>query len=173
MPPEPLTQLSTDVSRYIVDNREKYRGSATPLSVEQVARMQSYFSPELLAAVRVKHLINDRLETPSFYLMRLDLMSQTAFSLMAAITFVDVIVADAVLTDDILFHELVHCEQYRQLGVRGFAEAYVKGALGYGSYHGIPLEEQAYMLGGRFALNRNEPFSVRAEVASWISECSF
>jgi len=162
-----------DVSRYTLDQRERRRGSADPLSVEQVRAMQRHFSPELLAAVGVKRLINERLETPRFNLMGLEHMSQTAFTLMAAITFLDVIVADAVLTDDILFHELVHCEQYRQLGVRGFAEAYVKGAVGHGSYHGILLEEQAYMLGGRFASNPNEPFSVGAEVASWISECSF
>jgi hypothetical protein len=86
----------------------------------------------------------------------MELMSETAFSLMAAITFSDVIVANVPLTDDILFHELVHAQQYRQLGVEGFAEAYVKGALERGSYNGIPLEEQAYIhLGESPILLRN------------------
>jgi len=169
----PLTQLAINVARYIVDQREKYRASATPLSVEQVLSMQRYFTPELLAAVRVKRLINERLEAPSFELMGLDSMSQTAFALMAATTFVDVIVACVPLDYDILFHELVHCEQYQQLGVQGFAEAYVKGALREGSYHGIPLEEQAYTLGARLVLTPEEPISVASEVTSWISERRF
>jgi hypothetical protein len=162
-----------DVSRYILDQRERLRGSADPLSVEQVRAMQRHFSPELLAAVRVKRLINERLETPRFNLMGLDHMSQIVFSLMAAATFMDVIVASVPLDDDLLFHELVHAEQYRQLGVQGFADAYVKGALERGNYHGVPLEEQAYMLGGRFALNPEETFPVADEVAAWVSERRF
>ena len=34
--------------------------------------------------------------------------------MMAAMTFLDVIVSNVPLTDSILFHELVHCEQYRK-----------------------------------------------------------
>jgi hypothetical protein len=169
----PLTQLASNVVRYIIVQREKYRPSATPLSVEQVVAMQRYFTPELLAAVRLKRLINERLEAPSFELMGLDSMSQTAFALMAATTFVDVIVASVPIDDDLLFHELVHAEQYRQLGVQRFAEAYVRGAMERGTYHGIPLEEQAYMLGTRLFSNPEESFSVTREVASWMSEGRF
>src|SRR2546429_7268300 len=43
-----------------------------------------------------------------------------------------------------LFHELVHAEQYRQLGVGRFAELYIRGFLSGGGYDGIPLEVNAY-----------------------------
>lgn len=171
--PERLAQLSFDVGRYIVDQRERYRGAAAPLSVEQVSAMRRHFSSELLCAVRVKQLMDERLETPRFHLIELDDMTTIALSLMAAITFSDVIVANVPLDNELLFHELVHAEQYRQLGVPGFAKAYVKGALEQGSYHGIPLEEQAYMLGARFVLNPEETFPVADEVAAWVSERRF
>ena len=38
------------------------------------------------------------------------------FSFMAAITFCDVVVSHEAFADRLLFHELVHVEQYRQLG---------------------------------------------------------
>ncbi len=42
---------------------------------------------------------------------------------MAAITFCDVVVSHSPFSDGLLFHELVHVEQYRQLGVQGFFRA--------------------------------------------------
>ena len=171
--PEQLAQLSADVAQYITDQRERYRPAAIPLSLEQMTAMAGHFSPELLAEVRVMSLKSEQLETPTFFLMGLDLIDPTAFTMMAAMTFSDVIVSNVPLTDSILFHELVHCEQYLQLGVRGFAESYAKGYFEQGGYHGIPLEEQAYMLGARCALNPDEPFSVEREVASWIAERRF
>src|SRR5690349_24230460 len=50
----------------------------------------------------------------------------------------------------VLFHEVVHAEQYRQLGLGRFAELYVRGFLSGGGYDGIPLEVNAYTLGTRF-----------------------
>jgi hypothetical protein len=47
-------------------------------------------------------------------------------------------------TDGLLFHELVHVEQYRQLGIPRFAELYVRTFLSGGGYDGIPLEINAY-----------------------------
>jgi hypothetical protein len=170
---ERAVQLSCDVGRYIAEQRERYRVSAAPVSVEQVSAMQRHFSSALLSTVRVKRLMNEGLETPRFHLIELDDMAKIAFSLMAAITFSDVIVANVPLDNELLFHELVHAEQYRQLGVRGFAKACVKGALEEGSYHAIPLEDQAYMLGARFGLNPEESFPVGHEVATWISERRF
>jgi len=72
------------------------------------------------------------------------------FSQMAAITFGDVVVSHMPFTDGLLFHELVHVEQYRQLGIPRFAELYVLGFLSGGGYDGIPLEADAYTLGRRF-----------------------
>jgi hypothetical protein len=45
-------------------------------------------------------------------------------STMAAITFCDVVVSHESFSDGLLFHELVHVEQYRQLGISRFSELY-------------------------------------------------
>jgi hypothetical protein len=47
-------------------------------------------------------------------------------------------------SDGLLFHEPVHVEQYRQLGIPRFSEFYVRGFLNGGSYEAIPLEVNAY-----------------------------
>ena len=52
----------------------------------------------------------------------------------------------------LLFHEIVHVVQYRLLGVRGFAEQYIRGWARSGfDYREIPLEVEAYALEAEFA----------------------
>jgi hypothetical protein len=58
-------------------------------------------------------------------------------STMGAITFSDVVVSHEPFSDGLLFHELVHVEQYRQLGISRFSERYVQGFLTGGSYEAI------------------------------------
>jgi hypothetical protein len=89
---------------------------------------------------------------------------------MAAITFNDVIVSHEALSAPLLFHELVHVEQYRQLGVDCFAELYVKGFLDGGSYEAIPIEVNAYGLEGEFRRTPHRGFSVEEAVAAWLRE---
>jgi len=76
-------------------------------------------------------------------------------------------------SDGLLFHELVHVEQYRQLGIPRFAELYVLGFLNGGDYDHIPLERNAYELGGRYESNPAQQFSVADEVARWLAEGRF
>ncbi len=95
------------------------------------------------------------------------------FSRMAAITFSDVVVAHQPFTAGLLFHELVHIEQYRQLGIPRFAELYVRGFLSGGGYEGIPLEINAYNLRAQFEANPRHRFSVNDEVSRWIREGRF
>ena len=76
-------------------------------------------------------------------------------------------------SNGLLFHELVHVEQYRQLGIPRFSELYVRGFLSGGSYEAIPLEVNAYTLGGRFEQNPANRFSVADEVGRWIAEGRF
>jgi hypothetical protein len=64
-------------------------------------------------------------------------------------------------------------KQYRQLGVPRFSELYVRGFLNGGSYDAIPLEVNAYNLGGRFETNPAQQFSVAEEVRSWLTEGKF
>jgi hypothetical protein len=87
---------------------------------------------------------------------------------MAAITFCDVVVSHEPFSNGL--HELVHVEQYRQLGSPRFSDLYVRGFLNGGKYDAIPLEVNAYALGGRFEQNPSNRFSVEDEVRSWIAE---
>ncbi len=73
-------------------------------------------------------------------------------------------------SDGMLFHELVHVEQYRQLSIPRFAELYGRGFLNGGSYDAIPLEVNAYTLEGRFRSDPRRVFSVQQEVARWAAE---
>jgi hypothetical protein len=89
---------------------------------------------------------------------------------MAAITFNQVIVSAEPMSLRVLFHELVHVEQYRQLKVNGFARLYVRGFLRTGAYEQIPLERHAYEMDEQYAANPARTFSVRDEVRRWIEE---
>jgi hypothetical protein len=92
---------------------------------------------------------------------------------MAAITFADCVVSHGPCTDVLLFHELVHVEQYRQLGVPGFADLYLRGYLSGGGCFEIPLERNAYALGEQYEDNPGRKFSVADEVARWVLERRF
>jgi hypothetical protein len=85
-------------------------------------------------------------------------------SSIGAITLVDVVAYPEELDCGTLFHELVHVVQYRVLGLKRFAELYVKGFLSGGGYEGIPLERQAYELGARFDSDPRQAFSVEEDV---------
>ena len=98
--PEQLSQLSAEVARYIKRQRYKYRPAGRPLSSEQRTNMAAYVSSELLASVRWLSLVDEQVKTPEFYVVGLDLADPSAFTMMAAITFSDVIVANVPLWDD-------------------------------------------------------------------------
>jgi hypothetical protein len=91
-------------------------------------------------------------------------------STMGAFTFNDVVVSHEAFSNGLLFHELVHVEQYRQLGIPRFSELYVRGFLNGGSYEAIPLEVNAYTLEGRFESDPRRMFSVKDEVGRWAAE---
>jgi len=116
-----------------------------------------------------------RVSNPDFYpmLRGLGFNNLPDQSATAAITFSDTIVAHATLSDGQLFHELVHVEQYRRLGIPAFAELYVRGFLAGGSYDAIPLEVNAYTLDGRFRRQPDQGFSVEDEVGAWVRDSRF
>jgi hypothetical protein len=117
-------------------------------------------------------LQNERVDNPDFYPMLQALRFQNLpdFQNMAAITFGDVVVSHEPFTATLLFHEFVHVEQHRQLGIGRFAQDYVKGFLSGGSYEAIPLEICAYALEGRFREAPHRAFSVEEEVSAWLRE---
>jgi len=120
-------------------------------------------------------LNGERIQNPPFYSMAaaMGFSDLPSFTNMAAITYSDVVVSHEPFEFGLLFHELVHVEQYHQLGIPRFAELYVSGFLNGGSYDSIPLEVNAYTLDGQFTTQPDTPFSVREVVDQWIREKRF
>lgn len=173
--PEQIGQVSQFVAEYIANQRNHFRERAMNLFASQKSVLVGFFRSELLETTRIRVLENERIGNPSFYpsLQDMGFSNLPDFALMAAVTFNDVVVSHEPFSDGLLFHEFVHVEQYRQLGIPTFASLYVRGFLTGGGYHGIPLEINAYALGARFESAPNLPFSVESEVSSWIIQGRF
>jgi hypothetical protein len=170
--PDQVAQVSELVAGYISAQRGKYAPRAIPLSTQQRAPLEPFFAREVLDNVRVLVHEGERVPNPEFYpmLRGLGFRNLPDQSAMGAITFSDVVVSHEPFSPGLLFHEFVHVEQYRQLGIPRFSELYVNGFLNGGSYEAIPLEVNAYSLGGRFAANPRQRFSVEDEVRKWHAE---
>src|SRR3984885_1320911 len=167
-----IAQVSGLVSQYISTQREKYAPRAIPLTAQQKAAMAGFFSQQLLEGTRLLVLSEERVANPDFYpmLKGLGFTNLPDQASMAAITFSDVVVSHEQFSNGLLFHELVHVEQYRQLGIPRFSELYVHRFLNGGSYEAIPLEVNAYSLEDRFRRDPRRRFSVQAEVGRWLAE---
>jgi hypothetical protein len=166
--PEQVAHFSRLTRDYIQSQREALAPSGQPIAAAHEQPLIPFFSIGLLRNVRVAQRV--RVPNPPFYaeLVKIGFTNLPSFTNMDAITFVDVLAFQVEVTTSTLFHELVHVVQYEQLGLVAFAERYVRGFLQSGSYRGIPLEVNAYQLQVRFASNPARPFSVQAEVESWI-----
>jgi hypothetical protein len=167
-----IAQVSELVAGYISAQRRKYAPRAVPLSAQQRAPLEPFFAREVLDHVRVLVLEGERVPNPEFYpmLRSLGFKNLPDQSAMGAITFCDVVVSHERFTTGLLFHELVHVEQYRQLGIPCFSDLYVRGFLNGGSYEAIPLEVNAYSLEDRFRHDPRRAFSAQAEVAQWLAD---
>jgi hypothetical protein len=173
--PEQVQQLSAAVAQYITAQREAYLPTGIPLTAEQRLAVEGFFVPEVIYGARLVVLQNSRVQNPNFYpqLWQLGFRNFPDFRMMAAITFGNVVVSHQPFTHGLLFHELVHVEQYRQLGIPQFSNLYVRGFLTGSGYEGIPLEGNAYALGARFEANPRQRFSVSDEVAEWVRHGRF
>jgi hypothetical protein len=168
--PTQVQQIATQVANYIQGQRTAFADRATPLPQALVVQMNGFFRPELVNSTRALVLEGERVGNPDFYPMLegMGFSNLPDFSGMGAITFGDVIVSHEPFTSTLLFHELVHVEQYSQLGIDRFAELYVKGFLSGGSYEAIPLELNAYGLEGIFRNSPHRRFSVESEVTAFL-----
>jgi len=173
--PGQIKEISEAGAAYIDGQRSRFGGRGTKLPREQISELCAFFRADLLYSIRLFVLEDERVPNPPFYpMMRaMGFANLPDFALMAAVTFKDVIVSNEPCSAGVLFHELVHAEQYRQLGVARFAELYVRGFLSGGGHDGIPLEVNAYSLGARFEDRREAHSSIEAEVSSWIRRRAF
>jgi len=173
--PDQIAHVTGLVPQYISTQREKYAPRSIPLSAQQKATTKGFFSGQLPDSARLLVLQGERIANPDFYpmLRSLGFNNLPDQSTMAAIKFSDVVVSHEPFSNALLFHELVHVEQYRQLGIRRFSELYVRGFLSGGTYEAIPLEVNAYALERRFKLNSAQQFSVAEEVRRWVAVGKF
>jgi hypothetical protein len=160
--------------RWLHRGRTRYRAAAAPIPDEALRTLAPFFPPETLGAARLAIVPRIPLSWILRLARRLGISAVDADRLLG-ITYLDTIVVPEHRAGPVplstLFHELVHVEQARQLGVRGFVDRYVRGWLENGRrYHAIPLEQDAYALERRFHASPGEPFDVGAEVARRLAD---
>jgi len=173
-----IEAITAAVADFIAQQRWKYLPESAPMPAVQIEFLRSFFPASVLEAARFVELMpGRRISNPPFYgeLKNMGFSREVLpdFAEMAAVTFVDLIVSYGAISERTRFHELVHVVQYQELGVQAFASRYVTGLLSMGGYESIPLERNAYELDARFKADTSKPFSVEAEVQSWIDAGRF
>ncbi len=169
-----LAELIKQGAAWLCEQRDLHRADTSALrSVASFGLdLSAFFDDEILAHTRFK--IVSGIENPAFYreLERQGLPPPLDFSNMAGITFADTVLLsrraapDGKPADTLVFHALVHAVQYRCLGIHEFIARYVTGWDENGrDYASIPLERDAYWLEGRYEADRQQGFSVAAEVS--------
>ncbi len=160
------------VRQYLNEQRKTYRPQGLPLGTDQRSTMKHFFSPTLLAGIRVVELRNHRIPTPPFYAeaKALGLTNLPDLAHMASITFEDVVIFHGEITDRRLFHALVHAVQFTFLGLDRYTEFFVRGFLRTGSHVSVPLEKHTFSLESAFAEHPHKPFSVEEIVKLWTKQ---
>ena len=162
---------------WIESQRAEYLPRARLLTPAERDALGSHFSEESLSTARIAAV--DRIPSPSFFaglLRQLEFIGKRVhfdFSAASGITFGEcILVARPGPPIELLFHEMVHSEQYRILGMKAFARAYVQGIIDSNFiYEKIPLEAIAYEMSARFTAG--ESFSVSDELRVWLQRQNY
>lgn len=148
--------------------RRRYRRRGRMLTEQERSVLAPYFDEALLGSVRVCEVPRIEAGLPRWLISALRLPVSVDISSASGMAFVDaVVISDAARQRNnaaaILFHELVHCAQYRELGLHRFLRQYLVGwaATGF-DYFAIALEREAYELQDRF--EARESFDVLTEL---------
>ncbi|HZW08519.1 MAG TPA: hypothetical protein VFF69_01320 [Phycisphaerales bacterium] len=146
--------------------RRRHRLGRRPLTEAELERLGRYFSPELLARVRVVEVRRIELWGSGRVRSIAARRGGRVATRPAGLTLDDLVLVidNAADRGSLLFHELVHVAQFARLGRRGFAARYLTEWWNAGRDVGrIDMERDAYELQARF--EHGEAFSVEAEVA--------
>jgi hypothetical protein len=172
IPEEKVLPAIDGLREYVQERRQEYRQQGLPLSPNQYTRMKSFFSPSLLAEIRIVELRGRHLKNPAFYgeARALGISNLPDVAHMDSLTFDDVVIFPGEINDRRLFHALVHAAQFDILGLDDYTELYVRGFLRVRSQISVPLEMQAFSLEAKFAEKPNEHFSVEELIRLWIKE---
>jgi hypothetical protein len=169
--------IASQAQDWIDQQRATHLPQGRPLTDFESAALARHFSAEILTRARVAFV--RRISNPPFLAMLLEQLSVFGkqvhfdFSNSAGITFGEcILIPGRDLPADLLFHEMVHVEQYGFLGIPGFARAYVQGIVDSGFiYERIPLEIIAFAMSDRFTAG--EAFSVAAELSDWLRQMGY
>ena len=170
---EDLRDILPEAIAWIEEMRDRYREGARPLDEAERGVMAPFFPPEILDGVRVRTLAS--LENPAFLEdfglapgggLLFDVTTASALAAVDTVLAVESRVEMGTENwSEVLFHELVHLVQYRELGTRVFVASYVESMEEVGfKYSEIAHEAQALDLERRFREDPETPFSVVAEV---------
>ena len=172
--PERIAQAVGWLSTYLQEQREHYFPAAGPLGPQQKALMWPYFSPQLLDQVRVVELRGARVAVPGFFTQARALgFEPPEITHMDSITFLDVIVFNQELSERALFHALVHTVQIQTLGLRRYAELWVRSFIKSRTHFTVPLEVHAFSLASKFLHPAGESFSVEDQILRWIDDSRY
>jgi len=169
---ETILEFVERVSSYLTDERTRHLRSAVPLTRHQKALMWPYFSAELLDRVKLVELHGARVPNPPFYdeARALGYMNLPEVTHMHSVTFLDVVVFNERVTERTLFHALVHAVQFDVLGLKRYAELFVRSFVNAKLHFSVPLEAHAFSLESKFVSAPAHRFSVEEQVRLWVKE---
>lgn len=145
--------------------------TAQELSPQEKAIFGRFFETDILKSARFAKV--PALENPAFYKEFNDI-PVLDIEHMAAFTFIDTIAEACDSAIGIRFHELVHAEQFRQLGTERAVALYLRQWInGDYDYWNIGLEEDASELVAWYHSSPEESFLVREEVAKRLEAYKF
>lgn len=168
-----ITRYVNETAAFIKAQREAFASQAVPLPPHDHEVFKPFFTEAVLNTTLFYRKADGPIEPPDFLKELNDRGVNLFLDRMEAVTLMDVVVSYHELEPNIQFHELVHAVQYQKLGLKQFANKYIRGLLSRGSYEKIPLEANARQLEDRFYKNPTEAFSVEAEIQHWINENKF
>src|SRR6266404_1526246 len=124
-----MTDARGKAPHYLHEQREPFRPTGRPLSVNHREMMTPFFAPALLDKIRFVALEGRRISNPPFYAeaRAQGLTSLPEFTHMASLTFADVVVFHGDIAARTLFHALVHAVQFEVLGLERHTELFVRG----------------------------------------------
>ena len=170
---EDLEALLPRAVTWVQQQRDHFRPRGRPLNETERRAFEPFFPQEILEEARIA--TTDRITNPEFVE---DLGTGPDGGLLydmrgaSGIAFIDTVAVVDSRTEPgsrrwmgLIFHELVHLTQYRELGIEGFVESYVRSMAEVEfHYPSIDHESQAFELQRRFARGPEAVFSVQDEV---------
>jgi hypothetical protein len=159
------------LSGYLEQQREYYFPISGSLSAQHKTMLRPYFSRARLEQARVLELHGARVPAPDFFAkIRAAGFEPPEISHMDSLTFGDVIVFNQYITLRALFHALVHAVQIEILGMRRYAELWVRNFVRTRTHFTVPLEVHAFSLSSKFLSPLTQSFSVEEHVSRWNDE---